>query len=106
MWPSIVIHKNDVRVNDTSEQTHMGKKYLLTIAIPDYRSSVGKCGASSVHPFSIMPLQTRTPGPPYRCLSLMLLEYNRVSIALQIKTRSESLLVLNRLSYVKRTRPH
>ncbi|GFU28239.1 hypothetical protein TNCV_3762811 [Trichonephila clavipes] len=35
MWPCIVIHKNEVWANGTSEQTHMGKKYLLTIAIPD-----------------------------------------------------------------------
>ncbi|GFX72587.1 uncharacterized protein TNCV_4061831 [Trichonephila clavipes] len=40
MWPYIVFHKNEVRANGTSEQTHMGKKYLLTIAIPDYRLSV------------------------------------------------------------------
>ncbi|GFT62942.1 hypothetical protein TNCV_1607351 [Trichonephila clavipes] len=40
MWPCIVIHKNEVWTNDTSKQTHMGKKYLLTIAIPDYRPSI------------------------------------------------------------------
>ncbi|GFW47593.1 uncharacterized protein TNCV_583051 [Trichonephila clavipes] len=40
MWTGIVIRKNEVWANDTSEQTHMGKKYLLTIAIPDYRTSV------------------------------------------------------------------
>ncbi|GFU37722.1 hypothetical protein TNCV_1465941 [Trichonephila clavipes] len=39
MWPGIVFHKNDVWANDTSEQTHMRKKYLLTIAIIDYRPS-------------------------------------------------------------------
>ncbi|GFV88210.1 uncharacterized protein TNCV_3243591 [Trichonephila clavipes] len=38
MWPCIVIHKNEVWVNGTSEQTHMWKN-LLTIAIPDYRPS-------------------------------------------------------------------
>ncbi|GFX44754.1 uncharacterized protein TNCV_1802351 [Trichonephila clavipes] len=37
MWPCIVIHKKEVWVNGSSEQTHMGKKYLLTIAIPGYR---------------------------------------------------------------------
>ncbi|GFV55565.1 uncharacterized protein TNCV_2574051 [Trichonephila clavipes] len=40
MWPCIVIHKNEVWANGTSEQTHMGKKYLLTIAILDYRPSI------------------------------------------------------------------
>ncbi|GFU80180.1 uncharacterized protein TNCV_447381 [Trichonephila clavipes] len=40
MWPGIVIHKNEVWANGTSEQMHMGKKYLLTIAIPDYRPSI------------------------------------------------------------------
>ncbi|GFW88055.1 uncharacterized protein TNCV_217271 [Trichonephila clavipes] len=40
MWPCIVIHKNEVWANGTSEQTHMGKKYLLTVAIPDYRPSI------------------------------------------------------------------
>ncbi|GFY30803.1 uncharacterized protein TNCV_3119631 [Trichonephila clavipes] len=40
MWPCIVIHKNEVWANGTSEQMHMGKKYLLTIAIPDYRPSI------------------------------------------------------------------
>ncbi|GFX13833.1 uncharacterized protein TNCV_3421451 [Trichonephila clavipes] len=37
---SDVIHKNEVWANDTFEQTHMGKKYLFTIVIPDYRPSV------------------------------------------------------------------
>ncbi|GFW65195.1 uncharacterized protein TNCV_394611 [Trichonephila clavipes] len=40
IWPGIVIHKNEVWANDPSEQTHMGKKYLLTIAIPNYKPSV------------------------------------------------------------------
>ncbi|GFW05854.1 hypothetical protein TNCV_603261 [Trichonephila clavipes] len=40
MWPCIVIHKNEVWANGTSEQTHMGKKYLLRIAIPGYRPSI------------------------------------------------------------------
>ncbi|GFW72033.1 uncharacterized protein TNCV_4789211 [Trichonephila clavipes] len=47
MWPGIVIHKNEVWANDTSEQTHMGKKYLLTIAIPGYRPSVENVELSS-----------------------------------------------------------
>ncbi|GFW14775.1 hypothetical protein TNCV_1562381 [Trichonephila clavipes] len=47
MWPYIVIHKNEVWANGTSEQTHMGKKYLLTLAIPDYRSSVETVELSS-----------------------------------------------------------
>ncbi|GFV65236.1 hypothetical protein TNCV_4572361 [Trichonephila clavipes] len=47
MWPGIVIHKNEVWVNDTSEQTHTGKKYLHTIAIPDYRPSVKNVELSS-----------------------------------------------------------
>ncbi|GFS59945.1 uncharacterized protein TNCV_3957411 [Trichonephila clavipes] len=47
MWPGIVIHKNEVWANDTSEQTHEGKKYLLTIAIPDYRPSVENVERSS-----------------------------------------------------------
>ncbi|GFU08308.1 uncharacterized protein TNCV_932181 [Trichonephila clavipes] len=37
MWPCIVIHTSEVWANGTSEQTQMGKKYLFTIAIPDYR---------------------------------------------------------------------
>ncbi|GFW13338.1 uncharacterized protein TNCV_3767551 [Trichonephila clavipes] len=47
MWPGIAIHKNEVWANDTSEQTHMGKKYLLTIAIPGYRPSVENVQLSS-----------------------------------------------------------
>ncbi|GFW45615.1 uncharacterized protein TNCV_3245531 [Trichonephila clavipes] len=42
--PSI---KNEVWANDTSEETHMGKKYLLTIAIPDYRPSIENVEFSS-----------------------------------------------------------
>ncbi|GFS62462.1 hypothetical protein TNCV_1262521 [Trichonephila clavipes] len=45
MWPCIVIHKNEVWANGTSEQTHMGKKYLLTIAIPRLQTLYRKCGA-------------------------------------------------------------
>ncbi|GFV33006.1 uncharacterized protein TNCV_2023741 [Trichonephila clavipes] len=40
MRPCIVIHKNEVWANGISEQTHIGKKYLLTIVIPGYKSSV------------------------------------------------------------------
>ncbi|GFX15227.1 uncharacterized protein TNCV_2709321 [Trichonephila clavipes] len=47
MWPCIVIHKNKVWTNGISEQTHMGKKYLLTIAIPSYRPSVENVELSS-----------------------------------------------------------
>ncbi|GFW17446.1 uncharacterized protein TNCV_3240761 [Trichonephila clavipes] len=47
MWPCIVIHKNEVCASGTSEQTHMGKKYLLTIAIPDYRPSMENVELSS-----------------------------------------------------------
>ncbi|GFV46007.1 uncharacterized protein TNCV_2200171 [Trichonephila clavipes] len=47
MWPCIGIHKNEVWANGTSEQTHMGKKYLITIAIPGYRSSVENVELSS-----------------------------------------------------------
>ncbi|GFX44603.1 hypothetical protein TNCV_2637661 [Trichonephila clavipes] len=47
MWPCIVIHKNEVWDNGASEQTHMGKKYLLTIAIPDYRPSIENVELSS-----------------------------------------------------------
>ncbi|GFS87958.1 hypothetical protein TNCV_5126121 [Trichonephila clavipes] len=47
MWPCIVIHKNEVWANGTSEQTHMGKKYLLTIAIPGYRPSIENVELSS-----------------------------------------------------------
>ncbi|GFT46596.1 uncharacterized protein TNCV_3184441 [Trichonephila clavipes] len=47
MWPCIVIHKNEVGANGTSEKTHMGKKYLLTIAIPNYRPSIGNVELSS-----------------------------------------------------------
>ncbi|GFX69795.1 uncharacterized protein TNCV_833721 [Trichonephila clavipes] len=48
MWPCIVIHKNEVWVNGTSEQMHMGKKYLLIIAIPDYRPSIENVLSSPV----------------------------------------------------------
>ncbi|GFW45884.1 hypothetical protein TNCV_4496031 [Trichonephila clavipes] len=34
MFPCIVIHKNEVCANGTSEQTHMGKKYLLMNSDP------------------------------------------------------------------------
>ncbi|GFU47794.1 uncharacterized protein TNCV_4465391 [Trichonephila clavipes] len=47
MWPCIVIHKNEVWANGTSEQTHMGKKYLLTIAITDYKRSIENLELSS-----------------------------------------------------------
>ncbi|GFX26825.1 uncharacterized protein TNCV_1839981 [Trichonephila clavipes] len=47
MWLCIVIHKTEVCANGASEQTHMGKKYLLTIAIPDYRPSVENVELSS-----------------------------------------------------------
>ncbi|GFX26347.1 uncharacterized protein TNCV_949451 [Trichonephila clavipes] len=47
MWPCIIIHKNEVWANGTSEQMHMGKKYLLTIAIPDYRPSFENVELSS-----------------------------------------------------------
>ncbi|GFW65103.1 uncharacterized protein TNCV_393691 [Trichonephila clavipes] len=47
MWPSIGIHKNEVWANGISEQTHMGKKYLITIAIPGYRPSVENVELSS-----------------------------------------------------------
>ncbi|GFX09858.1 uncharacterized protein TNCV_3565361 [Trichonephila clavipes] len=47
MWPCIVIHKNEVWGNGTSEQTHMGKKYLLTIAISSYRPSIENVELSS-----------------------------------------------------------
>ncbi|GFW94846.1 uncharacterized protein TNCV_3397261 [Trichonephila clavipes] len=39
--------KMKVWANGTSEQTHMGKKYLLTIAIPDYRPSIENVELSS-----------------------------------------------------------
>ncbi|GFV63049.1 hypothetical protein TNCV_3700031 [Trichonephila clavipes] len=47
MWPCIVIHKNELWANGTSDQTHIGKKYLLTIAIPDYRPSIENVELSS-----------------------------------------------------------
>ncbi|GFW15060.1 uncharacterized protein TNCV_983521 [Trichonephila clavipes] len=47
MWPCIVIHKNEVWANSTSEQTHMWKKYLLIIAIPGYKPSVENAELSS-----------------------------------------------------------
>ncbi|GFY19688.1 uncharacterized protein TNCV_4648601 [Trichonephila clavipes] len=47
MWSCIVIHKNEVWANGTSEQTHIGKKYLLAIAIPDYRPSIENVELSS-----------------------------------------------------------
>ncbi|GFV79822.1 uncharacterized protein TNCV_1726471 [Trichonephila clavipes] len=47
MRPCIGIHKNEVWANGTSEQMHMGKKYLITIAIPGYRPSVENLELSS-----------------------------------------------------------
>ncbi|GFU95327.1 uncharacterized protein TNCV_4309261 [Trichonephila clavipes] len=47
MWPCIVIHKNEVWANGISEQSHMGKKYLLTIAVPDYRPFIENVELSS-----------------------------------------------------------
>ncbi|GFY22385.1 uncharacterized protein TNCV_2176461 [Trichonephila clavipes] len=47
MRPCIVINKNEVWDNGTSEQTYTGKKYLLTIAIPDYRPSIKNVELSS-----------------------------------------------------------
>ncbi|GFV91122.1 uncharacterized protein TNCV_896431 [Trichonephila clavipes] len=47
MWPCLIIHKNEVWANGPSEQTHMEKKYLLTIAIPDYRPSIKNVELSS-----------------------------------------------------------
>ncbi|GFY15489.1 uncharacterized protein TNCV_1573001 [Trichonephila clavipes] len=43
----VAVHKNEVLANGTSEQTHMGKKYLLTIEIPDYRPSIENVELSS-----------------------------------------------------------
>ncbi|GFW06605.1 uncharacterized protein TNCV_2189381 [Trichonephila clavipes] len=47
MRPCIVIHKKEVWANGTSEQTHMGKKYLLTIATPGFKRSVENVEPSS-----------------------------------------------------------
>ncbi|GFY04626.1 uncharacterized protein TNCV_4417091 [Trichonephila clavipes] len=47
MWLCIVIHKNEVWANGTSDQTRMGKKYFLTIAIPGYRPSIENVELSS-----------------------------------------------------------
>ncbi|GFV48528.1 uncharacterized protein TNCV_5068131 [Trichonephila clavipes] len=47
IWLYIVIHKNDFWANGTSEQTHMGKKYRLTIAISGYRPSIENVKLSS-----------------------------------------------------------
>ncbi|GFT10198.1 uncharacterized protein TNCV_3734931 [Trichonephila clavipes] len=47
MWPCIGIHKIEVWANGTSEQTHMGKKYLIITAIPSYRPSVENVELSS-----------------------------------------------------------
>ncbi|GFX85184.1 uncharacterized protein TNCV_1647311 [Trichonephila clavipes] len=47
MWPCIVIDKNEVCDNGTSEKTRNGKKYLLTIAILGYRPSVENVELSS-----------------------------------------------------------
>ncbi|GFW53990.1 uncharacterized protein TNCV_1307951 [Trichonephila clavipes] len=47
MWLCIVIHRKEVWANGTSEQTHMVKKYLLTIAIPVYRPSIENLELSS-----------------------------------------------------------
>ncbi|GFV57580.1 uncharacterized protein TNCV_4399361 [Trichonephila clavipes] len=47
MWPCIGIHKNEVWANGTSEQTHMVKKYLITMAIPGYRPAVKNMDLSS-----------------------------------------------------------
>ncbi|GFX91733.1 hypothetical protein TNCV_3529321 [Trichonephila clavipes] len=47
MWPCIAIHKNEVWANGTSKQLHMGKKYLLTIAILKYRPSIKNVELSS-----------------------------------------------------------
>ncbi|GFY05101.1 hypothetical protein TNCV_3269731 [Trichonephila clavipes] len=47
MCPCIGIHKNEVWANGTSEQAYMGKKYIFTIAIPAYRSSVENVELSS-----------------------------------------------------------
>ncbi|GFW19279.1 hypothetical protein TNCV_256061 [Trichonephila clavipes] len=50
--------KNEVWANVTSKQTHMGKKYLLTIAIPGYRLSMENVELSSpvqyIPPLSLM----------------------------------------------------
>ncbi|GFT52895.1 uncharacterized protein TNCV_1460031 [Trichonephila clavipes] len=55
MWPCIVIHKNEVCVNGTSEQTYMGKNYLLTIAIPDYRPYIENVELSSPVQYNATP---------------------------------------------------
>ncbi|GFY02683.1 hypothetical protein TNCV_3505631 [Trichonephila clavipes] len=43
-------------------RTHMGKKYLLTIAIPDYRPSIENVELSSPVQHNASP--TGAPGPP------------------------------------------
>ncbi|GFV79011.1 uncharacterized protein TNCV_3687181 [Trichonephila clavipes] len=55
MWPCIVIHKNEVWANGTSEQTHMGKKHLFLIAIPDYRPSIENVELSSPVQYNAYP---------------------------------------------------
>ncbi|GFW03814.1 uncharacterized protein TNCV_2539251 [Trichonephila clavipes] len=51
----IVIHKNEVWAHGTTEQTHMGKKYVLTIAIPGYRPSIENVEISSPVQHNVSP---------------------------------------------------
>ncbi|GFS65601.1 uncharacterized protein TNCV_1924621 [Trichonephila clavipes] len=55
MWPCIGIHKNEVWANGTSKQTHMGKKYLLTITNPGYRPSIKSVELSSPVQHNVSP---------------------------------------------------
>ncbi|GFT67505.1 uncharacterized protein TNCV_2361101 [Trichonephila clavipes] len=55
MWPCIIIHKKEVWANGASEQTHVGKKYLLTIAILDYRHSIENVELSSPVQYNASP---------------------------------------------------
>ncbi|GFY10990.1 hypothetical protein TNCV_1125111 [Trichonephila clavipes] len=88
MRPCIVIHKNEVWANGTSEQMRMGEKYLLTIAIPDYRPSIENVELSS-------PVQhNASPDKNSRTIvmvsSLMLLWYKTVSRSLSKSKRVEN----------------
>ncbi|GFX70940.1 uncharacterized protein TNCV_1689231 [Trichonephila clavipes] len=103
MWTCIVIHKNEVWANGTSEQTHMGKKYLLTIAIPYYRPSIENVELSSPVQHNASPDKNSRTTVMVSSLDVTGIK-PRPYLSPNKNALRKSLLVLNRISSFKRTR--
>ena len=87
MWTCIIVHKNEVWINCTSEKSHMWFQYLISLP----PSKMCRSG----NPLNIMPAHTSTPPPPNGQFSTMFLGWNQVPRSLQIIMWQESLFILN-----------